>query len=113
MPTPTSFRCSTWPTTLAHMNPKGQRAMEHWQKHLPERFAKLEDPIGFFTRLGEEAAARYIEIRDADLAGLNPNDGTISWAEFPDRVAQAHQKAREIVDREMIYLAPEDLPADD
>ena len=112
MPTRTSFRCSTRRTKLAHMNPKGQAAMEHWQKHLPERYAKLQDPIGFFTRLGEEAAARYMAIRDADLAGLNPNDGTISWAEWPDRVAQAHQKAMEIVDREMIYLAPEDLPED-
>jgi hypothetical protein len=88
------------------MNPWGQRAMEHWKRHLPDRYAQIEDPVVFFTRLGEEAEARYEAIRDAELAGVNPNDGTIGWAEFLDRMRQADQKAREIVGTEMIYLPP-------
>lgn len=87
------------------MNPWGRRAMEHWQTHLPEKYAGLDDPVEYFTRLGEEAAARYLEIRDGMLEGLNPNDGTIDWATFQERVAQADQTAREIVGSEMIYLA--------
>lgn len=87
------------------MNPWGRRAMEHWQTHLPERYAALDDPVAYFTRLGEDAAARYLEIRDGMLEGLNPNDGSIDWASFQQRVAQADQTAREIVGSEMIYLA--------
>jgi hypothetical protein len=86
------------------MNPWGRRAMEHWQTHLPDRYAALEDPVVYFTRLGEDAAARYLEIRDGMLEGLNPNDGSIDWASYQDKVAQADQTAREIVNTEMIYL---------
>jgi hypothetical protein len=81
--------------------------MEHWKAHLPERFAALDDPVTFFSQLGEEASARYLEVRDGLLAGKNPNDGTIGWAEFQDLVAQADQTAREMVETEMIYLAPD------
>ena len=86
------------------MNPWGRRAMEHWKLYLPERYAALDDPVECFTRLGEDAAARYLEIRDGLLEGLNPNDGTIDWATFQEKVAQADQTAREIVGSEMIYL---------
>jgi hypothetical protein len=79
--------------------------MEHWQTHLPERYAELEDPVAYFTRLGKDSAARYLEIRDGMLEGLNPNDGSIDWATYQERVAQADQTAREIVGSEMIYLA--------
>jgi hypothetical protein len=89
------------------MNPWGRDAMEHWQTHLPDRYRTLKDPETYFTNLGKQADARYLEIRDGLLAGLNPNDGTIGWAEFQDRVAQADQTAREIVETEMIYLPPD------
>jgi hypothetical protein len=108
MGTLASYRCSTRRRKLARMNMWGQRAMEHWQAHLPERFAALDDPATFFTRLGEEAEARYLEVRDGLLAGKNPNDGTIGWAEFQDLVAQADQTARDTVKAEMIYLSPDD-----
>jgi hypothetical protein len=93
------------------MNPWGRDAMEHWQTHLPDRYRALTDPETYFTNLGEQADARYLEIRDGLLAGLNPNDGTIGWAEFQDRVAQADQTARTLVETEMIYLPPDDSPA--
>ncbi len=90
------------------MNMWGQRAMEHWREHLPERFAALEDPAMFFTRLGVEAEARYLEVRDGLLVGKSPNDGTIGWAEFQALVAQADQAAVETVETEMIYLSADD-----
>jgi hypothetical protein len=52
--------------------------MEHWQTQLPERYAALEDPQEFFTQLGEEAADRYLAVRDSVLEGLSPNDGTMA-----------------------------------
>lgn len=86
------------------MNPWGYRAMEHWKAHLPARYAALEDPVAYFTQLGEDAAARYLEIRDGLLEGVSPNNGTIDWLTFQEKVAQADQTAREIVGTEMIYL---------
>lgn len=89
------------------MNPWGRDAMEHWQTHLPDRYRALADPQTYFTNLGKQADARYLQIRDSALEGVNPNDGTIGWAEFQDRVAQADQIAREIVETEMIYMPPD------
>jgi hypothetical protein len=101
-----SYRCSTRRTKLARMNHWGHTAMEHWQTHLPERYAALADPLAFFTQLDEEAAERYLAVRDSLLEGLSPNDGTMDWPEFQARVAQADQTARELVETEMIYLPP-------
>jgi hypothetical protein len=103
-----SYRCSTRRKMMVRMNMWGELAMRHWREHLPERFAALEDPVTFFTQLGEEADARYLEVRDAVLAGRNPNDGTTTWAEFQALTAQADQQAQEMVETEMIYLSPED-----
>lgn len=88
------------------MNLWGQEAMDHWQLHRPVSYAALADPNQYFEQLGEEASERYIALRDSFLSGVNPNEGTTTWARFPDQVAQADQVAREIVEREMIFLAP-------
>lgn len=88
------------------MNIWGVAARDHWRRYRPQSYAALEDPEGFFSELGEEAAARYLVLRDGLLDGVHPNDGSIGWAEFQDRTAQADQTAREIVEREMIYLPP-------
>ena len=91
----------------------GELAREHWQHHLPQRYAALEDPAGYFAALDQEANAYYLAIRDGQLKGVNPNDGSIGWAEFLDRVAWANQTAREIVGAELIYLPGEDDDQDD
>jgi hypothetical protein len=88
------------------MNLWGQEAMEHWQLHRPASLAALADPTSYFEQLGEEASERYTTLRDTLLEGTNPNDGTTTWDQFRDQVAQADQTAREIVEREMIFLAP-------
>lgn len=84
----------------------GVAARDHWKEHRPRSYAALDDPERFFEELGQDAAARYLVIRDGLLEGLSPNDGSIGWAEFQDRTAQADQTAREIVEREIIYLPP-------
>jgi hypothetical protein len=91
---------------MVTMNIWGVAARDHWKEHRPQSYAALDDPERFFEELGKDAAARYLVIRDGLLEGLNPNDSTIGWAEFQDRTAQADQTAREIVEREMIYLPP-------
>lgn len=88
------------------MNTWGVAAKDHWRQHRPTSYSTLDNPDRFFTAMGEEAEQRYTSIRDGLLEGVNPNDGTIGWQEFQDRVAQADQTAREVVEREMIYLPP-------
>jgi hypothetical protein len=101
-----NFHSSTW---RRRMNVWGVAAQKHWQEHRPASYAALKDPDGFFRQLGEEAAARYIVIRDGLLEGLDPNDGTIGWSEFQDEATRADQTARETVEREMIYLPPGEM----
>lgn len=91
----------------------GVLAREHWQRHLPRRLAALEDPDRFFADLEDEAQEYYAAIRDGLLEGLNPNNGTISWAEFVTRVDQANATAREIVGHELIFLPGEDDDEDE
>jgi hypothetical protein len=86
----------------------GQLAREHWQHYLPARYAALEDPDRFFDALDDEATAYYAAIRDGMLEGINPNNGTISWAEFLQRIAWANQTAREIVGVELIFIPGEE-----
>lgn len=91
----------------------GVLAREHWQRHLPRRLAALEDPDRYFAGLEDEAQEYYAAIRDGLLEGLNPNNGTIGWAEFVTRVDQANAIAREIVGVELIYLPGEDDDEDE
>lgn len=88
------------------MNDWGRMAMAHWQTHRPVSLAGLTDPEWFFTELGNQAADRYMAVRDGLMEGVSPNNGTIGWDDFLDRAAQADQTAREIVERELIYLPP-------
>lgn len=88
------------------MNIWGVAARDHWRQHRPTSYAALDNPERYFTLLGQDAAARYTAIRDGLLEGVTPNDGSIGWEEFQDRVAQADQTARDVVEREMIYTAP-------
>lgn len=91
----------------------GVLARAHWERHLPNRLAALDDPDQFFAGLEDEAIAYHAAIRDGILAGLTPNDGTIGWAESVTRVDQANATAREIVGHELIYLTGEDTDDED
>jgi hypothetical protein len=93
--------------------PWGRLARHHWELHIPTRLAALEDPDGFFETLEDEAHEHYAAIRDGMLDGVNPNNGTIGWAEFLDRIAWANLTAREIVNTELIYIPGEDDDTDD
>jgi hypothetical protein len=79
-------------------------ARQHWQRYLPERYAVLKDPGAFFGAIEEDATERYAAVREAHLAGASPNNGTMTWPEFLDRLAWANQTAREIVETELIYI---------
>ena len=89
------------------MNNYGHRAMEHWKKWLPNRYAQIEDPRMFFEDLGEQAEtqmvaeSRNLELQYAsDLAGLG-------YLEKVGRLNAIRKQAEEIVLAEMVLLEPE------
>ena len=46
------------------MNRYGARAQQHWQQHLPKRYAALTEPETFFQQLGEEISTRIQELEE-------------------------------------------------
>ena len=91
------------------MNPYGAQARKHWQTHLPERFAQIEDPETFFTDLGEEIE-QQIEQLAATLAGPDPAEET--YLDKVGRLNMARLNAESQVVREMLP-APTDETADE
>jgi len=53
------------------MNRYGTQAMEHWKKHLSERYSQIEDPDKHFSNLGEEIEEE-IESLSLEIAGDDP-----------------------------------------
>jgi hypothetical protein len=65
------------------VNGYGHAARRHWERWLPGQYAAIEDPDGFFTALGEEAA-RQVDDLAAQLAGAGkPGEGYLEWAGAP------------------------------
>jgi hypothetical protein len=54
------------------VNRYGRAAQQHWERHLPDRYAKLRDPAQFFQDLGDRAADE-IASTVASLAAKGPS----------------------------------------
>lgn len=81
-----------------------EMARRHWEEHLPQAYASIDDPDTWFANLADDAQARIDDLAD-DLAGDGP-DGEL----FNDRLARlrtARSMAEEQVLREMILVTPE------
>lgn len=96
---------STWislqpPRKAAQMNKFGLLAQEHWQRHAPNRYANLDDPVEYFTELGETISDEIAAITD-HLQRQLPND-----LEFMDKLGQMnmirHQAEERVLD-ELVY----------
>lgn len=86
------------------MNSYGETAMAHWRRWLPQRFAQIEDPQEFFSRLGERVAEE-VELLADHLAGPDrPGEGYLGKA---GRLETAKARAEERVLAELVYLEPE------
>ncbi len=81
-----------------------QIAQKHWQTHLPNRYAALPNPDGFFQMLGQQVLDE-IEDRAEELAGTAPPDEP--YLDALSRLATARRTATEDVVRELIFLEPE------
>lgn len=81
------------------MNPYGRTAQQHWQQHLPTRYAQIPDPQSYFTQLGEEIQEE-IEQRAATIAGDDPPGET--YLQKLGRLNEATLTARSDVLRERL-----------
>ncbi len=86
------------------MNKYGQHAMEVWRTIVPEEYSRLENPLEFFTQLGEEAAIQ-VENLGREIAG--PDTPGESYLEKVGRLNAARSQAEEIVRAETLTPHPE------
>jgi hypothetical protein len=92
----------------------GSVPLEHWRAYLPCSYGGLEDPVRFFTELGEQADAeiedRYLECAGPDVPGESAEDKQA-------HLTQAMNRAAEEVFAELVTPSPpsqgEPDPADD
>ena len=85
------------------MNHYGTKALLHWRAYLPASYGRLEDPVRFFTDLGEQADAeiedRYLDYSGPDVPGESAEDKQA-------RLTQAMNRAREEVHAELVTPSP-------
>ena len=92
------------------MNVYGERAMEHWRRWLPARYATIQDPEAFFSTLGVQAESQVLDLAE-QLEGPDlPGEG---YLEKVGRLNMARMQAEELVLREVILLEPEKAETDD
>ena len=92
------------------MNDYGRRAMVHWRRWLPARYAAIQDPEVFFSMLGRQAESQVLDLAE-QLEGPDlPGEG---YLEKVGRLNMARMQAEELVLREVILLEPEKAETDD
>jgi hypothetical protein len=91
------------------MNQYGHQAMQHWQQWLPKKYAELENPKEFFSKLGEQVLEE-IDALTTVLAGKEP-PGEEFLAKV-QRLQMAKFSATAQVVREMVLIEPEESEAE-
>jgi hypothetical protein len=95
---------------MVGMNDYGRRAMVHWRRWLPARYATIQDPEGFFSMLGRQAESQVLDVAE-QLEG--PDLPDVGYPEKVGRLNMARMQAEELVLREVILLEPEKADTDD
>ncbi len=87
------------------MNQHGRHAMTHWQQHRPDAYARLEDPVAFFTAAAEEIQIRIAQLTPA-LAGADlPGEDYLAKAA---RLRSARSRATEMAMADSgLFTSPE------
>ena len=86
------------------MNQYGTTAQRHWARWLPERYAAIQDPVSFFSTLGEDVARQIADLTP-ELAGDDPPGE--DYLVKVGRLNMARLQAEEIILPEQILLPPE------
>jgi len=88
------------------MNFYGRRAMKHWRSVAPRRVAAMEDPIWFFTDLGEQ-----VQTQVNDLACLlaGPDRRRETYSQKVARLREATRTAEEVVMAQLVWVVDPEL----
>lgn len=87
------------------MNHYGRLAQAHWKKHAPNRYAALEDPVEFFTSLGQTIEDQIATITEQADRKVPPD---LDYLEKAARMRGNQLQAKEVVLDELVYsVAPE------
>jgi hypothetical protein len=81
------------------VNTYGRRAQQYWQEFLPTRYQEIEDPVEYFTRLGQQMAEQ-VNALALGLAGDDPQGE--GYLEKVGRLRMARQQAEDQVMRETL-----------
>jgi hypothetical protein len=85
------------------VNYYGELALLHWRWYLPASYSRVEDPVKFFTDLGEQADAeiedRYLDYAGPDVPGESAEDKQA-------RLTKAMNRAAEEVHAELVTPSP-------
>ena len=87
------------------MNRYGRQAQEYWQTFLPSRYQTINDPVEYFTRLGEQMATQ-INVLALSVAGDDPTGE--GYLEKVGRLRMARLQAEEQVIRETLPTSEDD-----
>jgi hypothetical protein len=85
------------------MNRYGAQAMAHWQEFDPQRYAEIDSPEEFFTRLGEEVM-NEIDLRSRGLAGSDNDHPGETYLQKVGRLNMANFTAESDVLRELVLI---------
>lgn len=89
------------------MNRYGRQAMQHWATYLPDRYAQIPDPAGFFTTMGREIAEEIADL-SAQLATQQPQEPT--YLAEVGRLNRLRSQAEEQVLNERIFQTTQTEP---
>ncbi len=96
---------------LGAMDPYGVRAMRYVRDHCPNRYRAIEDPVSFFSSLGDQLRDEVLAL-EPTLAEPAPAGET--WEEGVGRRNMARLMAEERVFSELYEsMPPESDPEDD
>ena len=96
---------------LGNMDPYGLRAMHYVRDHCPNRYATIQDPVSFFSSLGDQLRDEVLAL-EPTLGEPGPAEET--WAEAVGRRNMARLMAEDQVFSELYQAMPpeEQLPED-
>ena len=89
------------------MNNYEQRVMDHWKTWLPSRYSQIEDPISFFTSVGEQIEEQVLQIAAAMEAEQREAMEQMDYLSRVGRVNAIQKSAEEIALSEFLPTPPE------
>lgn len=92
------------------MNHFGRIAERYWTDYLPRRVEEIDDPITFFSQLGEQVQSE-VDSLYAAMTKIAPQE--VSATQTDGWRNTARKMAEEQVLAELVYLDPEPTSAED